>query len=44
MSNNNEQSINFYKKFQEIKYDISKASLEDIKNILDYYNQGGNRS
>lgn len=40
MSNNNEQSINFYKKFQEIKYDISKASLEDIKNILDYYNQG----
>lgn len=40
MSNTNEQSINFYKKFQEIKYDISKASLEDVKNILDHYNQG----
>ena len=33
MSNTNEQSINFYKKFQEIKYDMSKASLEDVKNI-----------
>lgn len=40
MSNTNEQSIDFYKKFQEIKYDMSKASLEDVKNILDYYNQG----
>lgn len=40
MSNTNEQSINFYKKFQEIKYDMSKASLEDVKNILDHYNQG----
>lgn len=40
MSNTNEQSIDFYKKFQEIKYDISKASLEDVKNILDHYNQG----
>ena len=40
MSNTNEQSIDFYKKFQEIKYDMSKASLEDVKNILDHYNQG----
>lgn len=39
MSNTNEQSIDFYKKFQEIKYDMSKASLEDVKNILDHYNQ-----
>ena len=40
MSNTNEQIIDFYKKFKEIKYDMSKASLEDVKNILDYYNQG----
>lgn len=40
MSNTNEQSIDFYKKFQEIKYDMSKASLEDVENILDHYNQG----
>ena len=40
MNNTNEPSIDFYKKFQEIKYDMSKASLEDVKNILDYYNQG----
>ena len=40
MSNTNKQSIDFYKKFQEIKYDMSKASLEDVKNILDHYNQG----
>lgn len=40
MSNTNEQNIDFYKKFQEIKYDMSKASLEDVKNILDHYNQG----
>ena len=40
MNNINEQSIDFYKKFQEIKYDMSKASLEDVKNILDHYNQG----
>lgn len=40
MNNTNEQSIDFYKKLQEIKYDISKASLEDAKNILDHYNQG----
>ena len=40
MNNTNEQSIDFYKKFQEIKYDMSKASLEDVKNILDHYNQG----
>ena len=40
MSNTNEQSIDFYKKFQGIKYDMSKASLEDVKNILDHYNQG----
>lgn len=40
MSNTNEQSINFYKKFQEIKDDMSKASLEDVENILDHYNQG----
>lgn len=40
MSNTNEQSIDFYKNFQEIKYDMSKASLEDVKNILDHYNQG----
>ena len=39
MSNTNEQSIDFYKKFQEIKHDMSKASLEDVKNILDHYNQ-----
>jgi len=39
MSNTNEQNIDFYKKFQEIKYDMSKASLEDVKNILDHYNQ-----
>lgn len=36
----NKQSIDFYKKFQEIKHDMSKASLEDVKNILDHYNQG----
>ena len=35
-----EQNIDFYKNFQEIKYDMSKASLEDIKSILDHYNQG----
>lgn len=40
MSNTNEQSIDFYKKFQEIKDDMSKASLEDVENILDHYNQG----
>ena len=40
MNNSNEQSVDFYKKFQEIKYDMSKASLEDVKNILDHYNQG----
>ena len=40
MNNTNEPSIDFYKKFQEIKYDMSKASLEDIKNILGHYNQG----
>ena len=40
MGNTNEQSIDFYKKFQEIKYDMSKASLEDVENILDHYNQG----
>lgn len=40
MSNTNEQNIDFYKKFQEIKYDMSKASLEDVKSILDHYNQG----
>ena len=40
MNNTNEQSIDFYKKFQKIKYDMSKASLEDVKNILDHYNQG----
>lgn len=40
MSNTNEQGIDFYKKFQEIKHDMSKASLEDAKNILDHYNQG----
>lgn len=40
MNNTNEQSIDFYKKFQEIRYDMSKASLEDVKNILDHYNQG----
>lgn len=39
MNNTNEQSIDFYKKFQEIKYDMSKASLENVKNILDHYNQ-----
>lgn len=40
MSNTNEQSIDFYKKFQEIKDDMSKAILEDVENILDHYNQG----
>ena len=40
MNNTNEQSIDFYKKFQEIKYDMSNVSLEDVKNILDHYNQG----
>ena len=40
MNNSNEQSVDFYKKFQEIKYDMSKASLDDVKNILDHYNQG----
>ena len=40
MNNINEQSVDFYKKFQEIRYDMSKASLEDVKNILDHYNQG----
>lgn len=40
MSNTNEQSIDFYKKFQEIKDDMSKASLEDVENILNHYNQG----
>lgn len=40
MSNTNEQSIDFYKKFQEIKDDMSKVSLEDVENILDHYNQG----
>ena len=40
MNDINEQNIDFYKKFQEIKYDMPKASLEDVKNILDHYNQG----
>lgn len=39
MNNTNEQNMGFYKKFQEIKYDMSRASLEDVKNILDHYNQ-----
>ncbi len=39
MNNTNEQSIDFYKKFQEIKHDMSKASLEDVKDILDHYDQ-----
>ncbi len=39
MNDTNEQNIDFYKKFQEIKYDMSKASLKDLKNILEHYNQ-----
>lgn len=39
MSNPNEQSVDFYKKNQEIKYDVSNASLDDVKSILDHYNQ-----
>ena len=38
--NDNEQSIDFWKRFQEIKYNMSKASLEDIKRILDRYYEG----
>lgn len=40
MNNSNEQGINFYNKFKEIRFDMEKASLEDVKNILDHYNQG----
>lgn len=40
MNNANEQVLKSFRKFYEIKYDMSKASLEDIKNILDYYNKG----
>lgn len=40
MNNSNEQGINFYNKFKEIRFDMAKASLEDVKNILDHYNQG----
>ena len=40
MNNENQSNINFWQRFQEIRYDMSKASLEDVKNILDNYNQG----
>ena len=40
MNNENQNNINYWQRFQEIRYDMSKASLEDVKNILDYYNQG----
>lgn len=40
MSEKDENNLDFLKKFNEIKYDISKASLEDIKDILNHYNQG----
>lgn len=35
-----ENSIAFYQKFQNIKFDISKASLEDVTDILNHYNCG----
>ncbi len=31
---------NFYRKLQEIRYDMDKASLNDVNDILDHYNQG----
>ena len=40
MESKGKQSIDFWQKFQSIKDDMSKGSLEDIKDILDHYNQG----
>jgi len=39
MNNTDEHNVDFGRKFQKIRYDMSKASLEDIKTILDHYNQ-----
>lgn len=40
MEKNDGQNIDFFKKFNEIKYDMEKASLEEIEEILNHYNQG----
>ena len=40
MNNENQNNLNFWQRFQEIRYDMSKANIEDVKNILDHYNQG----
>lgn len=37
---NEKQTIDFWKKFQKIKYNMHKASLEDVEDILNNYNQG----
>ena len=40
MDNTNESSTNFWNRFQEIRFDMDKASLEDVTEILNHYNQG----
>ena len=39
MESNNERDLDFLKTFDEIKFDMSKASLEDVESVLDNYNK-----
>lgn len=40
MNSTNEQNIDFFNRFREIKNDLDKASLEDVTSILNHYNGG----
>lgn len=37
---NTEQDIDFWSKFQKIRFDIGDANLDDVTDILNHYNQG----